>query len=435
MVQKFKEHVAAAMPFLNGKKLLLACSGGLDSVVLAHLCKALKFDFALAHCNFSLRGTESDGDEDFVRELASTFEINVYVKQFDTEQYAEEQRLSVQMAARELRYKWFDELLQSKRYDYVLTAHHADDSLETFLINLSRGTGIEGLSGIPQVNGNVVRPLLPFSRNEIIEYAKSESIQWREDSSNTSVKYLRNKIRHEIVPGIKELNPTFLQNFQHTQHHLRQINDLVNNHLNELKSKLFQQRKDKVQIKIAELQKLQPLDAYLYGLFNGYGFSEWSDVKDLLAAESGKQVFSKTHRLIKDRQSLILAKIERKESEAFEIHSDKAIDELPIKISLEDVETFEKQGQNVVFLDKEKLNFPLVLRNWKKGDYFYPFGMKGKKKLSKFFKDEKMDLISKEKQWLLCSGDDIVWIVGRRADERFKVDDSTMKILKITQFP
>jgi len=435
MVQKFKEHVAAAMPFLNGKKLLLACSGGLDSVVLAHLCKALKFDFALAHCNFSLRGTESDGDEDFVRELASTFEINVYVKQFDTEQYAEEQRLSVQMAARELRYKWFDELLQSKRYDYVLTAHHADDSLETFLINLSRGTGIEGLSGIPQVNGNVVRPLLPFSRNEIIEYAKSESIQWREDSSNTSVKYLRNKIRHEIVPGIKELNPTFLQNFQHTQHHLRQINDLVNNHLNELKSKLFQQRKDKVQIKIAELQKLQPLDAYLYGLFNGYGFSEWSDVKDLLTAESGKQVFSKTHRLIKDRQSLILAKIERKESEAFEIHSDKAIDELPIKISLEDVETFEKQGQNVVFLDKEKLNFPLVLRNWKKGDYFYPFGMKGKKKLSKFFKDEKMDLISKEKQWLLCSGDDIVWIVGRRADERFKVDDSTMKILKITQFP
>ena len=435
MVQKFKEHVAAAMPFLNGKKLLLACSGGLDSVVLAHLCKALKFDFALAHCNFSLRGTESDGDEDFVRELASTFEIDVYVKQFDTEQYAEEQRLSVQMAARELRYKWFDELLQSKRYDYVLTAHHADDSLETFLINLSRGTGIEGLSGIPQVNGNVVRPLLPFSRNEIIEYAKSESIQWREDSSNTSVKYLRNKIRHEIVPGIKELNPTFLQNFQHTQHHLRQINDLVNNHLNELKSKLFQQRKDKVQIKIAELQKLQPLDAYLYGLFNGYGFSEWSDVKDLLAAESGKQVFSKTHRLIKDRQSLILAKIERKESEAFEIHSDKAIDELPIKISLEDVETFEKQGQNVVFLDKEKLNFPLVLRNWKKGDYFYPFGMKGKKKLSKFFKDEKMDLISKEKQWLLCSGDDIVWIVGRRADERFKVDGSTMKILKITQFP
>ena len=435
MVQKFKEHVAAAMPFLNGKKLLLACSGGLDSVVLAHLCKALKFDFALAHCNFSLRGTESDGDEDFVRELASTFEINVYVKQFDTEQYAEEQRLSVQMAARELRYKWFDELLQSKRYDYVLTAHHADDSLETFLINLSRGTGIEGLSGIPQVNGNVVRPLLPFSRNEIIEYAKSESIQWREDSSNASVKYLRNKIRHEIVPGIKELNPTFLQNFQHTQHHLRQINDLVNNHLNELKSKLFQQRKDKVQIKIAELQKLQPLDAYLYGLFNGYGFSEWSDVKDLLAAESGKQVFSKTHRLIKDRQSLILAKIERKESEAFEIHSDKAIDELPIKISLEDVETFEKQGQNVVFLDKEKLNFPLVLRNWKKGDYFYPFGMKGKKKLSKFFKDEKMDLISKEKQWLLCSGDDIVWIVGRRADERFKVDGSTMKILKITQFP
>lgn len=432
MVQKFKQHIVSSLCFLQGKKLLLACSGGLDSVVLANLCDASDLDFALVHCNFSLRGSESDGDEHFVRELASKFEINVYVKQFDTEHYAKEQRLSVQMAARELRYKWFEELLQAIEYDYVLTAHHADDSLETFLINLSRGTGIEGLSGIPEVNGNIVRPLLPFSRNEIMKYAKSESIQWREDSSNASTKYLRNKIRHNVVPILKGLSPSFLQNFLNTQHHLGQTNDLANNHLNELKSRLFQQRNDDIEIKISELQKLQPLDAYLYGLLNGYGFIEWNDVKDLLTAESGKQVFSNTHRLLKDRDYLILAEIAPEIKGTYYIHLNKASGELPIKIQLEEVESFEKQGQNVVFLDKEKLNFPLVLRNWEKGDYFYPFGMKGKKKLSKFFKDEKMDLISKEKQWLLCSDDKIVWIVGKRADERFKVEESTRKIVKIT---
>lgn len=432
MVQKFKQHIASSLCFLQGKKLLLACSGGLDSVVLAHLCDASDLDFALAHCNFSLRGSESDGDENFVRELASTFGVGVYVKQFDTEQYAKEQRLSVQMAARELRYKWFDELLQAIEYDYVLTAHHADDSLETFLINLSRGTGIEGLSGIPKVNKKIVRSLLPFSRGELLEYAKLEEIPWREDSSNSSTKYLRNKIRHEIVPILKELSPSFLQNFLNTQHHLRQTNNLVNNYLNELKSRLFQQKDEDIQVKITELEKLQPLDAYLYGLFHGYGFTEWNDVKDLLTAESGKQVFSNTHRLLKDRDYLILAEIVPENKGTYYIHLDKASDELPIKIQLEEVESFEKQTQNVVFLDKEKLIFPLMLRSWEKGDYFYPLGMQGKKKLSKFFKDEKMDLISKEKQWLLCSDDKIVWIVGKRADERFKVEESTRKIVKIT---
>ena len=432
MFPKFKEHISNKMSFLKGKKLLLACSGGVDSVVLAYFCVAVDLDIALAHCNFSLRGEESDDDEDFVRELAIQLGVEVFIKSFDTRQYAETHRGSVQMAARELRYQWFDELLKTKGYDYILTAHHADDSLETFLINLSRGTGIDGLSGIPEVNEQVVRPLLPFSQEEILGYANSENIKWREDSSNESTKYLRNKIRHQIVPILKELHPTFLQNFLNTQNHLQQTNDLVVNHLTELKSGLFEQRDGTIKIIIAELEQLQPMESYLYGLFKDYGFTEWEDVKALLTAMSGKQMISKTHRLLKDRDCLILSEIKNRVSQTYPVYINGTPSGLPIKLKLENVKNLENQGQNVVFLDKEKLNFPLVLRNWEKGDYFYPFGMKGKKKLSKFFKDEKMDVISKEKQWLLCSDNKIVWVVGKRADERFKVEDSTQQIIKIT---
>lgn len=433
MFLKFKERINNEMAFLKGKRLLLACSGGLDSVILSHLCMAANLDTTLAHCNFKLRDEESDGDEEFVRQLASKLGIEVFVKQFETEKYAETQRLSVQIAARELRYQWFSDLKQTKGFDYVLTAHHADDSLETFLINVSRGTGIDGLTGIPEVNGQVVRPLLPFSRLEILEYAKSEDIEWREDSSNASSKYLRNKIRHQIVPALKELHPTFLQNFLNTQNHLQQTNALVNNHLNEIKTKLFEPRDGDIKINIAKLEKLQPLESYLYGLFTEYGFTEWNDVAGLLTAESGKQVFSKRHRLLKDRDCLILSEIKNRVSQTYPVYLDGTPPESPIKLKLENVETLENQGQNVVFLDKEKLNFPLVLRNWEKGDYFYPFGMQGKKKLSKFFKDEKMDLFSKEKQWLLCSDNKIIWVVGKRADERFRVEGGTQQILKITQ--
>tara|TARA_B100000949_G_scaffold232255_1_gene246031 strand:+ start:18390 stop:19697 length:1308 start_codon:yes stop_codon:yes gene_type:complete len=433
MFPKFKQHINSKMPFLKGKRLLLACSGGMDSVVLTHLSADTELDVSLAHCNFNLRDEESDGDEIFVREMATKLGIKVFVEQFKTEQYAGKHRLSVQMAARELRYQWFDELLQTKDFDYVLTAHHAGDSLETFLINLSRGTGIDGLSGIPEVNEKVVRPLLPFSQEEILEYAQSNKMEWREDSSNASTKYLRNKIRHEIVPKLKELHPTFLQNFGNTQHHLQQTKDLVNSYLDDLKNKLFEQSEGVIKIQIVELQKLQPLESYLYGLFKDYGFTEWNDVKNLLTAMSGKQLFSQTHQLLKDRDCLILSEIKNRVNETYTVFLDVDTSELPVQLKMEEVETLDKQGKNVVFLDKEKLNFPLVLRNWEKGDYFYPFGMQGKKKLSKFFKDEKLDVLSKEKQWLLCSDNEIVWVVGKRADERFKVEGSTKQILKITQ--
>lgn len=432
MLTQFIAHIKTGFPFLKEKRLLLACSGGLDSVVLAHLCVKLGLNVSLVHCNFNLRGQESDKDELFVRELANQLKTAILVKSFNTKEYVQSHKGSVQMAARELRYQWFNEIMDAKGFDYVLTAHHADDSLETFLINLSRGTGIDGLSGIPTQNGRVFRPLLNFSRNDILEYAKAEHIKWREDSSNSESKYLRNKIRHEIVPKVKELHPTFLENFKKTQDYLLQTNVLVQNHIDGLKDRLFEKEEGHHKINIESLAQLHPIEPYLYQLFHEFGFTEWDDVKGLLTATSGKEVTSKRYRLLKDREHLLLFKKENKNDVIFLISEDDIQINTPIQLKIEGAKMFENTLQNIVFLDKEKLNYPLVLRNWEKGDYFYPFGMKGKKKLSKFFKDEKMDVLTKEKQWLLCSENAIVWVIGRRLDERFKVDESTKSILKIT---
>lgn len=433
MLTEFQQHIAANFPVLKERPLLLACSGGLDSMALAHLCVGAGLKIRLAHCNFNLRGSESDGDELFVREWAKTMGVEIEVKSFDTKAHIAKHGGSVQMAARELRYGWFEELLQTGPFEYVLTAHHADDALETFLINLSRGTGLDGLAGIPVQNGRVIRPMLIFSRHQIETYAENNHLKWREDSSNQDTKYLRNRIRHKLAPGLKELHPTFLTNFKTSQSHLQHSKALVENHLGQLKAQLFVKDDKNVRISIGKLKQLQPLDAYLYGLFHAYGFTEWNDLMGLLNANSGKQVFSKTHRFLKDREDLILAKIDNESSgQIFMLEEHMSAMETPIALKIEAVESHQKEGANVIYVDKEKLNYPLLLRNWEKGDYFYPFGMNGKKKLSKFFKDEKIDVISKEKQWLLCSGEAIVWVVGRRMDERFKVEDATRQILKIS---
>ncbi|WP_136465688.1 tRNA lysidine(34) synthetase TilS [Flagellimonas onchidii] len=432
MLAQFKRHLDSDFALLKGRKLLLACSGGLDSVVLAQLCIKSGLQITLAHCNFKLRGVESDGDEFFVKQLAKNLGCPITTTSFNVKEHIHENGGSVQMAARTLRYVWFQELMDKEGFDYVLTAHHADDSLETFLINLSRGTGLEGLSGIPKQNNKIVRPLIGFSRNQILEYAKSEGISWREDASNKENKYLRNKIRHDIVPKLKELHPTFLDNVKRTQSHLNHSNALIENHIQSIKDTLFKDTGDSVKVKVEALLEYQPIEAYLYELFKDFGFTEWSNVKKLLSAMSGKEVLSNTHRLLKDREHLILSQKEPADGQILFIDED--VDEVnnPITLKIESVESVETSHRNVIFLDKEKLNYPLILRNWQKGDYFYPFGMRGRKKISKYFKDEKIDVHSKEKQWLLCSGHDIVWVVGMRLDERFKVDGTTKNILKVT---
>ncbi|WP_196890753.1 tRNA lysidine(34) synthetase TilS [Aureivirga marina] len=435
MLSRLDLHILKDLPFLLNKKLLLAISGGVDSIVMLYLLHNLKLDISIAHCNFQLRGKESDEDENFIKNVASELQIPIYIQSFETEKYAKEKQLSIQMAARELRYNWFQEIAESEEFSYILTAHHLDDVLETFLINFTRGTGLEGLTGIPEINENIVRPLLPFSREEILKYAKENKIEWREDKSNASTKYFRNKIRHQIVPILKELNPNLLDSFQNTIDHLNNSEHIILNEIENLKKETFEYEDDYIKIEIQKLLSISNVKSYLYYLLKEFGFTSWDDVFDLLTAQSGKQIFSKTHRLIKDREYLLLISIQKEQETPNPIilisESDVSID-FPIRLI---IDTFsEKKLINTpqeILVDKDLLKFPLTLRLWKEGDYFCPIGMGGKKKLSKYFKDEKFSILEKERTYVLCSDEAIVWIVGKRMDRRFQTTKLTTNFLKI----
>lgn len=423
------------LSFLTGKKILIACSGGLDSTVLTLLCHSLKLQCAIVHCNFKLRAEESNGDELFTKALANRLEIPFYVTHFETESYASNHSLSIQMAARKLRYDWFEKILNTHEFDFVLTAHHLDDNLETFLINLSRGTGIEGLLGIPEINDIYVRPLLPFSRDQILQYATEKKIQWREDSSNSSTKYLRNKLRHQAIPALTSVNSTFLQNFETTLEHLKATNKFVIDQVDRLKVSLFEcVGSDTIKISIASLQEFDDPKVYLFLLLKEYGFTAWDDVLNLLTAQSGKQIFSSTHRLIKDRTDLILSPLIKEVSERlYKISEDEQMIMIPSgMLKFTEVPAMSTTDLKTIYVDKKTLKYPLIVRKRKEGDYFYPLGMKGKKKLSKFFKDEKLSLLAKERILLLCSGEEIIWIINYRADSRFKITPSTNQIIKVT---
>lgn len=443
MLNEFLQHITKELPFLKDKKLLIAISGGIDSVVLTHLFYELEYSISLAHCNFRLRGKESDGDEAFVEDLAKKLDIPVFIKKFDTLQFASEEKLSVQLAARKLRYDWFNELLHQKQYDYLLTAHHADDAVETFLINLSRGTGLDGLTGIPKQNGKIIRPLLPFSREQIEKYAKEQNIDWREDSTNEETKYLRNKIRHKIIPILKELNPNFLNGFSKTQDNLQGIRVIADDRIEEVSKDVISESADKsvIQFNIEKLKELSNPKAYLFEMLKKYGFTEWNDVENLLNTQSGKYVYSNSHKLLKDRGFLLLSKIIDSISEAvFFIEKDNLFlktEKIALKITEIDkpISSLKALPSTSILIDKDLLKFPLIVRKWKEGDYFYPFGMKGKKKISKYFKDQKISNFEKENSWLLCSENDIVWVVGQRSDDRFKITDKTKHIVQIEILP
>jgi tRNA(Ile)-lysidine synthase len=433
MLDKLKNHIYHNFPFLNGKKLLLATSGGLDSMVMVHLFQNLKCEIALAHCNFQLRGLESFGDQNFVQEYAEKNEIPLFVTQFDTQAFANDYKLSTQVAARDLRYNWFYELLETENYDYVLTAHHADDNLETFLINLSRGTGLEGLVGIPEQNDKIMRPLIPFSREDIANYAKENNIQWREDSSNASDKYLRNKIRHDLVPLLKELNPQFIESFQKTQSYLQDSQAMVEDASIMIYQQVAKQDGEDIYFDLNQLKRLPNYKSYLYQWLNEFGFSAWDDIYNLVESQSGKQVFSAEFRLLKDREFIILSPINFEE-EQLEYFIEKEVKEvnIPLNLTFCKVSDISVTTNTAIFVDADKLEFPLVLRRWNEGDYFQPFGMEGKsKKLSKLFKDEKLSLIEKENIWILCSNNRIVWVVGLRQDNQFRIDNTTQNLLKI----
>ena len=432
MLNKFQNHINANFSFLQDKKLIVATSGGMDSMVLVHLFQKFNLNFALAHCNFQLRGAESDGDENFVKDYAKHNNITFFVTKFDTKNYSEENKLSTQVAARNLRYNWFNELLVSEKFDFVATAHHLDDQVETFLINFSRGTGLDGLTGIPSQNGNIIRPMLPFSRKEIENYVSENKLQWRDDSSNTSDKYLRNKIRHHVIPVFKEINESFLQSFQNTLDHLNQEQSLVNDAVQMVYDIVVSEDNEQLKINISALLQYENYRAYLYKWLNKYGFLAWNDVYNLIEAQSGKQIFSEKYILLKDRDFLILSKKETTNFEEIIIHSITEKPNFPLKLTLCNQSDIFNQMKNVIFVEENKIQFPLTIRKWKEGDYFYPSGMQGKKKVSKYFKDEKFTIFQKKETWILESNNQIVWIIGHRADERFKVENTTQTIIQIT---
>ena len=448
MRTELQEHINTKFSFLYDKNLLIAISGGIDSVVLTYLLHKLHFKISLAHCNFSLRGKESNEDEEFVKELGEKLAVQTHTIKFDTGAYAEEKGISTQMAARDLRYDWFQKIALENNIDYIVTGHQKDDVLETFFINLTRGTGLDGLTGIPEIQGNIVRPFMIFSRNEIMVYATRKKIQWREDRTNSSIRYVRNKIRHKIVPVLKELNPNLLETFYNTLENLKGSQQIVKDRIQNVKEKMTKIHKNELHFSIDELKKLSNPKIYLFEILKEYGFTEWNDVADLLECQSGKQVFSKTHRLLKDREVLILSEIlQQEEIERFDIFENTTEINVPIALKFETntipfdsknhqnkvLEELIFDNKNTISIDFDILEFPLILRKRQKGDFFFPIGLNGKKKVSKFFKDEKLSLIDKENAWLLCSKkNDIVWVVGMRLDDRFKVTKNTSKILKIS---
>lgn len=438
MQEKLEAFVSENNLFCKNDRILIALSGGVDSVVLAHLMLKANYDIALAHCNFHLREEESNRDEAFVRSWAKENGVRLFVKEFDTFSYMKENKLSLEMAARDLRYQWFDSLLKEYGFSYLATAHHLDDSIETFFINLLRGTGIAGLHGIQAKNDKIIRPLLFATREEILSYAKKNSISFVEDSTNSETKFTRNKIRHNLFPVLRELNPNFEFALKKDIEHLRDTEFVFRREIEKVKQEIIEKEKDVFKIKIERLQELTPLNIYLYEILSEYGFNEThiNDILLCLSENSGKQFFSKTHRLLKDRQYIFIDKIkDESKNDFFLINQEQGSLIYPLRMQMEVMRDLKfvniSKSKNIAMLDFDLLKFPLVLRKWRQGDCFVPFGMKKEKKLSDYFTANKYSLIDKENQWILCSEEKIIWIVGERIDNRFRISNTTKNILKI----
>lgn len=437
MQGEFLKHFLANYPKSVGKKFLLAISGGVDSMVLLHLFQTNNFDFEVAHANFQLRGEDSDLDQKLVEDYCLNNQIICHTKKFEITNLPQQ---STQMKARELRYDWFSELLNNRHLNQIVTAHHANDQVETFLINFTRGSGLEGLSGISV--DKILRPMLSFSKNDISNYAKENSIPFREDESNNDSKYVRNKIRLQVIPTLQNINPSFIQT-------ANQNIDWLKKHqifFKQQSAKIFDEvnivKGDNWHIQIEPLKKIASYELLLFDWLQPFGFKAWDDIYLLIEAQSGKNVFSTTHKLLKNRNELILSKISRQgfNTYTFDDLTNISFDNKWIIFEQINIEDFSEITQHptaniqhpTIYIDKNSLKFPLKIRKYQKGDYFYPFGMIGKKKLSKFFKDEKFSQIQKEDVWLLCANDEIVWVINHRLDERFKIKPTTTHILKLT---
>ena len=423
--------------FHSSNKLVLAVSGGIDSVCMAHLIKKLGLDAAIAHCNFGLRGEESDNEELFVKQLAQDLSYPFHSIQFKTNEYAEIEGLSIQVAARNLRYNWFENLRKKLAFDFIAIAHNADDSIETFFINLMRGSGIHGLTGIRPKNELIVRPLLFASRQQIEMYCKQNNISFRNDSSNESDKYLRNKIRHTIIPSINEINPSFHATMGENLSRLSETEQLYNYAINNFIKQIIEVQLDgNIHISITDLDALPTPQTILFELLKKYNFSPSTcyEIYENRNGMSGQVYYSKTKRIIKDRELFIITDIEITKDSKTYIEANTAEIDFPVRLKFN---TINGQGyeiinnNNIAAFDIDKLNYPLIIRKWHNGDYFKPLGLNGMKKLSDFFIDKKHSIAEKENTWLLVSANEIVWIIGQRIDDRFKITTDTQKVLEI----
>lgn len=433
-VKKFIEFAQQNNLFNINSKILAAVSGGMDSVVMAHLLKASGFNFSIAHCNFQLREDEATRDQEFCNELAGQFRVKFHTVNFNTSAYAEQNKVSIQMAARDLRYQWFEQLREQHGYDVIALAHHQNDTIETILLNLTRGTGIAGLHGILPRNGYLVRPLLFMDRNEVLKIVEENKLKYVEDSSNASTKYARNKLRHEVIPKLKELNPSLEKTFEHSLQHFRDMETLLELRIDKLKHELFSESGDEIHIALAALKKLEPKRLLLFKLLQGYGFNE-STINDLIESlgKHAGRVFENNHfKLILDREKLILTKRNTDQLHAISFSEDAYevnYGHYRVAVLQDDSPLIIRNNPLAVAIDRDLLVYPLSIRPWQQSDYFYPLGMKTRKKLSDFFIQQKVPLHEKSSIPLLVNGNgDIMWIAGHRLNDRYKVTAMTKKV-------
>lgn len=448
LLKNFKEYIKKERLFQPKDKLLLAVSGGVDSVVLCELCHQANIPFTIAHCNFQLRGAESERDEQFVVNLAKKYQAELFLNRFNTEKYAAETKLSIQVAARELRYNWFNEVIDSesftgnidnKKIGKILTAHHADDNVETLLMNFFKGTGIAGMRGILPGQGRLVRPLLFAGKAELAAFAIANNLTFVEDSSNVSDKYTRNYFRNQLIPNIQQVFPKVTENLRGNLERFREIDMVYSEAMLQYKKRLLVHKGGEVHIPVLKLKSIAPLATVVYEIIKDFNFTahQVNDVIGLIESDSGKYINSSTHRIFKNRNWLIVnllnnfvAKnilIEEKDGEVgFEAG----------KLQINKCQfTKLNTSLSIAQLDFAKIKFPLLLRKWKQGDYFYPLGMQKQKKVSRFLIDQKLSLAQKEKVWVLEMDKKIIWVVGMRIDDRFKITPQTKEILEFRLSP
>jgi tRNA(Ile)-lysidine synthase len=443
LLLQFERYIREEHLFQRTDKLYLAVSGGVDSVVLCELCRQAAYDFSIVHCNFQLREKESDADEDFVKQLGAKYNAEVFVKKFDTAGFATENGYGIQEAARLLRYTWFSEMAGGAQPGYVLTAHHANDNMETVLMNFFKGTGINGLQGIASKSGPrnyLVRPLLFAKKNALIGFAKENNLDHREDASNATDKYTRNYFRNQLIPGVQKVFPAAEDNLLDNIERFKEINILYRQSIEALKKKLVVVKGKEIHIPVLKLLKTEALRTVIYELLKEHGFTpaQAGDVEKLLQSESGKYADSAVSRVLRNRKWLIVSPLQNAEAAHYLIEAAEKHVVFPNgKLTIEKTGASQKIDPDPqrAQVDADQVTFPLLLRKWKQGDYFYPLGMQKKKKLSRFFIDRKLSLNQKEDTWVIESNRRIVWIVGLRIDDRFKVTAHTKSLLKIDWTP